>query len=616
MKLREAERRAMRPPETISVSEWADRERVLSSLTSSEPGPWRTARTPYLRGPMDAFAASSTEEIVVLTSTQVGKTETILNCLGYAIQQDPAPTLLVMPREEDAVAIGARRVRPMITESRLNKHAIASDWKRKELGFDRMTLHFAGANSPADLSSRPIRYLFLDEVDKFPIFAGREADPYSLARERTRTYWDRRIMLTSTPTTRDGLIWREWLLTDRQHYFVPCPKCQRWQTLVWDQIRWPDGVRDPEKIRRDQSAIYLCLHCEAEIKDEQKGLMLQAGQWVSEDGDIGDDGAVSGPREGSRRGYHLNAIYSPWLTFSDIVAEFLRSKDDISRLINFTNSWMGHIWEERSQVTDADHVRTLLEPRLTGDLPSEAVVLTAGVDVQKDVIYYVIRAWGAGEESWLVRAGRVDSWNLLDKVLSMEFGSEGRLLRPQLTCIDSGYRTDEVYQFCRAKAELYRPIKGQQRISGIPIRMSRLDRDMGGGMIRHGLQLWHIDTSHFKDKLIRHMHTQPGDPGAWHLPEDVTEDYIRQITSEHKVVNRKASGIVEEVWTLKVGAGRSNHWWDCEVYAAAAADMLGVYAIGDTASAPARRVDRKAGSWIQSQEGGGDWIGGAGGKWL
>src|SRR5687767_174985 len=185
------EKTALRPPERIPVSEWADRYRTLSPIHSSRPGRWETSFTPYLREILNAVSDPEVEKITILSSTQVGKTECLLNAIGYLVDQDPGPTLLVMPREEDVISTAARRIRPMIEDSeRLRGHLTgwASDWKQKELGFDRMILYFAGANSPADLASRPIRTLLLDEVDKFPPFSGREADPVSLATERTRTF--------------------------------------------------------------------------------------------------------------------------------------------------------------------------------------------------------------------------------------------------------------------------------------------------------------------------------------------------------------------------------------------------------------------------------------------
>lgn len=616
------ERAALAPPDRVTVSEWADRHRELSAINCAEPGRWRTDRTPYLRAVMDGFSDPEVDTLVLMTSTQVGKSETLLNALGYAIDQDPAPTLLVMPRDEDVVSFASRRVRPMIEEApALRRHLTGAprDWKRKELALDRMVLYLAGANSPADLAGRPIRYLLCDEVDKFPAFSGREADPVSLARERTRTFFDRTTVISSTPTLRDGTVFREWEQTDRCRYWVPCPFCQAFQVLDFGRIFGPGGDSfsgiDPNRMTVEQLAVYVCPHCERHIPDGAKARMMLGGRWVPEAATLEADGTVTGAVSSKRRGFHLSALYSPWLTWSDVAAEFLRSKDDVARLMNFTNSWQGWIWEERAEVTDVDTLLRLVQPYQHGTVPDAARILTAGVDVQRGLLYYAIRAWGMGEQSWLVQAGRVETWEILANILFRRRyprASGNRDPLPvSLACVDSGYRTDEVYRFCREWGERARAVKGSEALAGVPIRMTRVERDGVGRAVTGGLQLWHVDTTHYKDKLSRLIHSLPGDAGNWALHADPAIEYLRQITAEHKVISRKGMK-VREAWVTKT-SGLANHWLDCEVYATAAADMKAVYAMppeSDPAGAP---VERQANTW---QDDGGDWISVGDREWL
>ena len=218
------ERRAFRLPRKMTVSEWADKNRILDPKTSAEPGRWRTSRTPYLKGIMDAFADPEIQDITVMASTQVGKTEGMYNCIGYLIDQDPGPALLVMPRDTDADSVSENRVKPMLQGSTALKTHLtprADDLKKKQFTLDRMILYYAGSNSPAALSQKPIRYLFFDETDKYPKFSGKEADPIKLATERTRTFWNRMIMKASTPTTRQGYIFREYERSDKRRFYVP-----------------------------------------------------------------------------------------------------------------------------------------------------------------------------------------------------------------------------------------------------------------------------------------------------------------------------------------------------------------------------------------------------------
>ena len=561
---------------------------------------------------MDAFSDPTVERITVMASTQVGKTESILNMIGYAIDQDPGSLLLVMPREEDAISIGQRRIRPMIEASpQLERHLSESkaDNKQKEIRFSRSMLYFAGSNSPADLASRAIKYLACDEVDKFPMFSGREADPISLAEQRTRTYFNRKIVLTSTPTTRNGYIFRQYELSDQQQYWVPCPHCEEMQTLEFSQVKWPEDVRDPDILKMDKLAHYECVHCEKAIVDLDKMKMLNEGEWRS-----------SNPEKVAsiHRGFRIHALYSPWLTFSEVASKFLESKDDPASLMNFVNSYLGWIWEEKSEKVEADDLEYRSKEYKRGTVPEGAIVLTAGVDVQQDHLFYVVRAWGAQEESWLVECGRLDAGleSLVGVLINRVFEGNNTKHKIRLVCIDSGYRTNEVYQFSRRYAEIVRPIKGQQKISGVPIRATKIDRDASGDTIRHSVRLFNLDVSHFKDKVTRLMTAQDGEPGAWHLHSEVPGEYLRHVTSEHKVLTRnRRTGATKAEWTVKPGGG-ANHWWDCEIYATAAADMLAVYTITELPeevpppkATPNKFIDDESVRWTPSKKKG-SWLNG------
>jgi phage terminase large subunit GpA-like protein len=580
------EKLAFKVPDEITVSEWADKYRILDSMTSAEPGHWRTHRTPYLKGIMDAFNNPHIEEITIMAATQLGKTESMYNMIGYIIDQDPGPTLLVMPRVPDAKSVSYNRIKPMIESSPvLNSHLpeLADDMTKLEYHLDRMILYFAGSNSPADLAQRPIRYVFFDEIDKYPRFSGKEADPIKLGTERTRTFWNRKIVKVSTPTIRQGYIYREYEKSDRQKYFAPCPHCNKYQILLWSQIKWPEGERDPEKIKNEKLAWYECEYCKCKITDIDKQRIMAKGVWAPEESGFNQPGDIQVDENHSRhRGFWLSSLYSPWLTWSDIAAEFLGSKDHIELLMNFINSWLAEPWEEKTEETIPEKLKELSGGYPEGQLPEGVLVLTAGVDVQKDHFYIVIRGWGIGEESWLIRTCRVESW---EEVLSILFktnypnAKRTDPLGVRLACIDTGYRTDEVYDVCRRYRDIARPIKGQDHLPGAPYRISPLDKNpRTGTTIPGGLTLWHLDTSHYKDKVNRMVHAGPGDPSKWHLFEGISEEYLKQFCAEHKIILRDKKGRAHEEWQ-KITSGRPNHYWDVEIYAAAAADMIRVSAL-------------------------------------
>lgn len=518
---------------------------------------------------MDAFTDPDVDEITVMAASQVGKTESMYNMLGYVIDQDPGPTLMVLPRETDAKSVSYNRVLPMLRSSpalRSRMPKATDDITKLEYHLEGMILYFAGSQSPADLASRPIRYLFLDEVDKYPKFSGREADPIKLASERQKTFWNRKTVKVSTPTTREGYVFREYEKSDQCRFFVPCPYCGKMQVLVFGQIKWPKEESSAEKIKNERLAWYECIQCGGHIKDIHKHMMMTAGQWIPE------------KKERVRsRGFWISSLYSPWLTWSDIAAEFLKSKDYIELLMNFVNSWLAEVWEEKIEETTVDKVRNLARDYDQGIVPDEVLVLTAGVDVQKDHFYYVIRGWGYSEESWLIRADRVEYWDdIIEALFNTEYqrmNSEERLA-VYLTCIDSGFRTDEVYRFCRKWPDRTKAVKGLEEITGGRFyRPNKIDiNSLTGSPIPGGLMLWNLNVNQYKDKLNRLVSSR--DPAKWHLYRNPEEDYLLQFTSEHKVlVRNRTTGKAKEIWQKKKESA-ANHYLDSEVYALAAADII------------------------------------------
>lgn len=578
------------PPDDLTVDQWAERNVILPRSVTAEPGPVSLDRTPYLREILRAMTDPDVEEITLCFSTQVGKTTACMLPVLYYLDQDPWPCLHVMPREEDAVAVNVDRYQKIIEASpNLSRHltGAANDMTREAIRLNGTALTFVGANSPAALSSRSICVLVLDETDKYPHFSGQEADPISLARERTRTFGNRKIIKVSTPTTERGYIWREYLQSDRRRYLVPCLHCGRRQPLVIGNgsegspgIHLPPGERDPEKIVDLRLAWYECEACHRRIDDVAKPLMLRRGVWCPQNCDVSDDGVVFGPIPPRRlSGYHLSALYSPWLTWSAIVAEFLRSKAFQGKLMNFRNSWEAAVWEDTIDEVKASHVRARVGGYEIGTVPAAAHCLTAGVDVQLDHLWYVIRAWGAHGESWLVREGRLEGWEALNNVLfRAQYMAGADPVPMKCVLIDMGYRTDEVFAFARQTG--CQPVKG----AASPSRSFTVSKHQHADGTMTPLVL--IDTGYYKAKLHRLIRIRDEDPGSWHLPGVVAEngitiggvddEYYAHIVSEQRVREQeKKTGRVHYPWK-RIPPGAANHLLDCEVYALAAAEILDV----------------------------------------
>ncbi len=611
---------AWKLPEEITVSQWADKNRILDPMTSAESGQWYTDRTPYLRGIMDSFINPLVEKITLMMSTQVGKTESLLNMLGYAIDQDPGPALMVYPREPDAKTMSSTRIKPMIDLSpALRRHCTkeSDDLTKMQMKLDRMYIYFAGANSPAALSGKPVRYLFRDEVDKYPKWAGEEADPLKLSQERTRTYIFRKIIDCSTPTTEDGYIYREYNLSDQRAYYVPCPHCGGYQVLTKDQIKVPPEERDTKRIRLNRIAWYECVYCANKITDLMKQNMLQNGLWLPASIKVNSKGELSEKMvfpETSHAGFFLNALYSPWLSFSEIIAEFFDSHDRPELLMNFINSWLAQIWQEKVAESRPEQIRKLCCEYEKATVPDGGIILVGAVDVQLNYFVCSIRAFGPHPESWLILEEVVKSWEDVEKImLNTRYASVITGIDPfevALTLIDTGYRTNEVYDFCRQHRDRTRAIKGKDQLGGVPFKTTTLDKYTNGKPIPNGLLLYLLNTTYFKDKIARLI--DPEDKvSKWHLFKNPSDNYINWLCGEHKVRERdKKKSLIREVWR-KVRTHAQTHSWDTEVYAAAGAEMLYTYnlRIEDKPKpkiemVPAQDLDR-AESWIPRKRG---WI--------
>lgn len=577
---------AWRPPRRYAPSEWAEQNRVLPAGVSAEPGRYRIDRTPYARGIMDAVAEVGVEEIWICAGTQIGKSTIQENILGYWIDNDPGPCLIVRPTEQSVEESIRERWRPLLESCpSLRRHLSArrEDNSLAWIRLDTMPIYFGWSGSPQSLASRPCRYVLLDETDKFVPFSGREADPISLARERSATYGHRRRLIgCSTPTVRDGFIWRQFeACGDRRFFHVPCPHCGRFQRLIWSGVRWPklpqpDKIRLADEIERARLAWYECQHCRGRIDDSHKPKMLQAGKWISE-------GSQS-----RRVGFHLSSLYSPWRSFAEMAAEWIRADGDIALTMNFRNSRLAEPFEVQISTTDAETIRA--KAKLAGPpeiVPDFAIHLFATADVQRDRIYFVIRAWGYGFRSALVRYGVVLGF---DELWNAVFGqpcrlSSGAAVTPEVLMVDCMYRSAEVLEFQkRDAARILRSVG----LSSYNAPLATLAVEQGG------LPILRINTLLSKDRLDQML--RDGDATRW-LPHcQVDDDYAAQLSSEHRVWDQKAR---REVWKTKTG-GRANHYWDCEANQCALAAHRHLDIPAPAAAADGTEESSQRQGWIAS----------------
>lgn len=515
---------------------------------------------------MDKFTDPLIEQIVLCFGAQLGKTETELNMIGYALDQTQSPVMMVYPTDAIAKFASDKRVQPMIKSVKSISDNFDENSKLLELDFNNGNyMVLVGANSPSSLSSRSIKYLFFDEIDKYPAFSGKEADPIKLAKERTKTFVDKKIVMVSTPTVESGNIWQALMnANERRQYYVPCPHCGVSQTLKFKQIKWPDEHNDNADMIRD-TAYYECEHCGEHIYDKHKMEMLRHGEWR----------AANEPQSKVRSiSYHLSSIYSPWVTFGDVAYEFKNSKGTPASLMNFINSWLAEPWRSaKTKSTQTLHFTESTYDR--GVVPDKATLLIASVDVQLDHFWWEVRAYAPGVKSYLIDYGQASTWDDLEEIIvNREYPTEyGEPRQVMKAGIDSGFRTDEVYQFCARFPEICIPLKGSSNHKTLtaPYSMSSVEKGVIGG-----LKLYVLNTDYWKDFIFARMVRPTDEVGTIHLFKDCPQEYTDHLRSEEKQEIRNVkTGEVTVQWKPLTGHP-TNHLLDTCTYNAAVADIAGV----------------------------------------
>ena len=472
-----------KPPEELTVDEWADKHRRLSPETSAEAGPWRTARTPYLKEPMEAFTDPKIHEIAMVAASQVGKSELELNIIGYIIDQDPGSILFVQPTLDDARKFSRLRIAPMIRDSKVLREKV-SDVKSKDSGntilqksFPGGMLTITGSNSASALASIPARYIIGDERDRWAISAGTEGDPWELAKARQTTFYNAKAVEVSTPTIKGfSNIETAYYKGTQERWCHKCPECGEYGEIIFDRIHYKHTVkkiRGKKTFTIEKPITWACPHCGCAVPEEI--MRKQPAKWIADNPDAYKKGI---------RSFWLNAFSSPWTPWEKIVLEFLQARDDPQKLKVVYNTKLGELWEDRGDTVDEDTMLARREDYGTNadgspvELPEGVLVLTCGVDTQDNRLEYEVVGHGYYGETWGIKKGIImgkpdsdEVWQQLDDVIDhvYHFKDSQRGLRISVTFVDSGgHYTQEVYIRCRErKNKRVFAIKGKSG-DGIP----------------------------------------------------------------------------------------------------------------------------------------------------
>lgn len=574
---------ATMPEKILTVSQWADKNRILSQKASAEPGMWRTERVPFLREIMDCLSSMSPiQKVVVMKGAQVGGTECGNNWIGYVIDHAPGPMMVVMPTDSTAKKNSRIRIQPLIDECPSLKDKV-SDAKSRDgtntilqKDFPGGTLALVGANSGPGLRSLPARYLFLDEIDGYPLDVDGEGDPVALVEARARTFSRRKEFILSTPTVEHtSRIAAEFEETDKRYYFVPCPRCDEMQILKWAQVRWIKGSPLGKG-----NTWYECEHCHEKIQDWEKTKMFEAGEWR----------ATSTTNNPKLAGFHLSSLYSPvgWFSWGECADQWEKAQKSKERLKSFVNTVLGETWKEAGEAPDWKRLYLRRQTYKIGSVPEKVLFITAGVDVQKDRLECEIVGWGRDKLSWSIdyRVFMGDtstlgdaSWAQLTDTLGETFQTtRDRDLPIRMMAVDTGYNTQVVYNWVRQfPITKVIAIKGREYLSTAVGHPTAVDVNVLGRIQRRALKLFPLGVNVLKADLYGTLKMEVPDEGCEYpagfcfFPE-YDEEYFKQLTAE-RLIKRLVRGHPHYEWEK---IRERNEALDCRVYARAAAAVCGI----------------------------------------
>lgn len=571
-------------PPKLTVSQWADENRFIAAGTGPEPGRWNTDRTPFSREPMDCACDPDIETIVLKWSSQVGKTEILMNTAAYYVCQDPSPQLFVLPDLNVADSFSRSRFTPTVLASPALLDRIGaprardSDQKILEKGYPGGDIVFAGANSPASLASRPRRIVIFDEIDKYKASIGADGDPIKQGIQRTQNFWNRKKLLASTPTIDGASAIDEWFKrSDQRHFEVPCPECGKFQALEWEQVKWEKG--------KPKTARYHCEHddpetgeivgCSAQWDQRQVLLAVRKGHWKAR-----------APWNGVA-GFYIWAIYSPWVTMADLVKEWEDCEGKPGEEQTFVNLKLGKVYNpSKSALTTPEELFARredyglsLNPGANTRylLPDEVLAISAGVDVQNDRFECQYLGWGAGDEIFVLdHAIHYDDptapgafERMEEALLWREFTHpSGGELGVEVAAIDAGNWQQLVLDFVRGARAAFKPYYATKGMhgEGRPIMKESPEK------FKMGAKLHIVGVDDAKTTLYQLLAASP-DPktgeGAYrvHFPRHLPLKYFEQLVSEKVKIEFKA-GRPKRKWMPPAG-GKRNEALDTAILAMA-----------------------------------------------
>ena len=596
---------AIRPPRRLGVSDWAEQFRVVSAESGSRyPGPWRNERAPHLVDVMDALGpADPAEDVVLVSSAQVGKSEAAINFFGYVVAQDPGPMMIVLPSHDEAIKYVRTKLQPAIDETPSLRARVLEMTNRSERGSTAAYKRFRGgyaqitfAGSSKGLQMLSARYTIGDEVSEWPAEAGERGDPVAQLKKRTEIYErDRKRFWVSTPAISGSCrITQMFEESDKRRRYVPCPHCGAYQVLTFEHLKW-------ESDTWPHRSWFECRHSGCVIEHVDKPAMLAAGVWIATAGDDAPgmsfpaeelDRWISMPLSGRVRGFHIWKAYSLFTSWDSIVSEWLEAKDNPERLRVFTQQVLGEAWEDRGDAPDAEKLFACRVPEIRrGKPPVGPVFFTGATDVQGNRLEWAVWGWSEGMTRWLVDWGVIEgdpmdlaTWTRHDEMMmSRSYAPGGGMaVGVDAWAVDSGYASQAVYNYVRTRPRVFAVDGRHGRTDPFIGSPKKVDVKWDGRRVKRGATIWPVGTHALKVDLyaaIRKTIMGPDEDGnrrvgAMVIPGDIDLAYAEQLTAEHLKKVETRTGIV--TWRWEKLQGRPNEALDIAVYARAMAYHIGV----------------------------------------
>lgn len=577
----------LKPIPRMTVSEWADNYRMLTSASSSEPGKFRTIRVPYIRKIADSLGKTSDVwKVIVMKGAQLGLTELGNNWIGYIMHLNPGPVIMVMPTEAAVKKNSRTRIKPMVDNTPVLRDKIKPAGSKEagntvsEKEFPGGVLVMIGANSPVGLSSTPAGNIFLDEVDRYPKSAGEEGSPIDLAEARASTFANKKMFIISTPTNEgDSVIAQEFLEGDQQYYNVPCQGCGDLFVLKFEYLTWDEGK--PETTRM------ACPECGFLHEERHKTPMLLEKGY----GGVAEWIPTAIPSDPLIESFHISGLYSPagWLSWVQVVRKWLKIKGDVNKEKTFLNTVLALTFKIKGESPDFENLYNRREVYEVGVVPEGVYLLTMGVDIQKDRIELEVVGWGIGLESWSVDykvlvgdTSKDEVWQELREVINNHYVChDGTLMPINMTCVDAGYNTKKVYDFTSTFGyNRVKPIMGRDSVRDVMVSPPKAINISKTGKKIKGTKVWYLGTSLLKSEVYGFLKLTASEiegvevypKGYCHFPQ-YNREYFQMLTAEELRLTKNKKGF--DVWEWIKKRDR-NEALDVRCYARAAAYIVGV----------------------------------------